>query len=86
VQVSQFVAQSSYAFGGEFRAGGLPGKKVARMWLKSQHAAGYTALFGFASHQRNHGLVPAMYTIKITHRYRAGRRNARVVKPSKNVH
>jgi hypothetical protein len=85
-QVVEFVAQRAHARGRQFGLLELFGKVVARMGLEGQHAAWHPALLRLAAQQRQHGLVPAVYTIKVADGQGTGGSHTRMVKTAENFH
>jgi tellurite resistance protein len=56
------------------------------MGLEGQHTARHSALLRFAPQQREHGLVPAVHTIKVADGQCTRGCNARMVEAAKNLH
>ena len=68
VEIVEFVAQGANAGWRQVGVVGESGKKVARVWLEGQHAAGYAALLRLALEQREHGLVATVHAVKVANR------------------
>ena len=86
LQFLQLVAQCGDARWGK---GGFVqrfGKVVSRVRLKGEHATGHATVSGFAAQQRQHGLVPAVHTVKVADGQGAGGGQVGVMEAAKNLH
>jgi hypothetical protein len=62
------------------------GKKISGVWLEGHHATGHPAVRSFVFQEREHGLVAAVDTVKVTDRQGALMGPVWVVESAKYLH